>query len=282
MPGRSERSGRLLDRAARAAASGMTRRDLVRLGAGAAAAAVLPRAVWPSAAGAVSSTGQCPPVRRGTCPPGFEAVPWRPSARQAIPSGVRATYNGCGAEGGLQLPFIGGVDPVPDTPGLVDFFYGCKEHDCCYGVCGASKEACDDAFLADSIKACTETYDGDTLNPLTIGYRLNCIATAHFYRKGVSGSIGQEAFESAQRDACLACEPRRSRCPEGTEECGDACCETGLCVDGECARRCGGAPCKRSQDCCPPRIGASAGEMVCCPPGTRCSINIKGEGKCIA
>lgn len=267
----------LLDRAARRAAGGLTRRDLMRVGAGAAAAVALPRVAWPAAAPAISSRGLCPPVRRGVCPAGTEAVPWRRGAAQAIPSGVRATFNGCGAEGGF-----GGVDPITDMPGGVDFFYGCKEHDCCYGVCGADKTACDDAFLADSLRACTEAFNDPGFDPIAHGLRINCIANAHIYSKGVRGSIGDGALEAAQSEACLACEPRRARCTPDAEDCGDGiCCKKGLCVGGECGRACGPVACRRSQDCCPPRPGASDAELVCCPPGTRCSINLKGEGRCL-
>lgn len=303
MRGRSDRP-RLIDRAARGAAGGMTRRDLVRLAAGAAGVAAvssLPGAAWPTVARAQTTTGLCPAQRRGTCPTGLRAMPWTPGARVAVPSGVASTFNGCGAEGGLKIPFVGDMDPVPDTPSLADFFYGCKEHDCCYGRCGADKRACDDAFLADSLRACSEAHDDD--GPIGWAMQLNCNQVAAFYRFGVSGSIGQQAYEAAQAEACIACERcdrpcgeqccppdevcrdgacrEPLRCPSGTSECDGYCCKDGLCVDGRCARLCDGSPCPLDQDCCFRGGGDPNARGVCCARGTYCSYNIGGVGRCL-
>lgn len=296
MRGRSDRP-RLIDRAARGAAAGMSRRELMRLAAGAAGVAVagsLPNAGWPTVARAQAPvSGTCPPQRKGTCPSGWKEGPWRRDAEQLIPSGTRATYNGCGAEGS--------IDFVPDYPSLAGFWYGCREHDCCYATCGADKNSCDDAFLADSLRACREAHGGDGL--LAAAQLLTCNQAAAFYAWGVSGKIGDGAYEAAQRDACRSCDPCRRpcgeeccppekvcrdgacrdplQCPSGTSECDGYCCRDGLCIDGRCTRLCDGSPCPVGQDCCFRAGGDPHARGVCCAAGTTCYYTHGGVGKCI-
>ncbi len=248
MRGRSDSP--LLDRVARGAASGMTRRDLIRIGAGAAAAAALPAAAWPTAAPAAKRRGTCPRVPRGTCPPGTTARRWSSGASQSIPSGVRSTFNGCGPESGIKLPIFGRTDPVPDRPLLLaDFYDGCKAHDCCYGTCGSDQAKCDKAFLKESVKACLREHPGRSV--ISAGLLTSCLKVAQFYHLAVS-SGGRSAWEAAQETACLACERERL---------------------------CDGTPCPDDRECCF-RTRESPDRGVCCPAGTTCYGHSSGFASC--
>ncbi|MDO8185283.1 hypothetical protein Q5424_15575 [Conexibacter sp. JD483] len=273
MRGRSDSP--LIDRVARGAAAGMTRREILRVGAGAIAAAALPAAAWPTAAPAAKQRGTCSSVPRGTCPPGTTAKRWSRGATRTIPSGTPSTFNGCGPESGFELPVFGRSDPVPDEPLLLaSFFDGCKAHDCCYGTCGSDQEACDRAFLAKSVTACVKEHPGDGI--VSTGLLMSCLNVAQSYYVAVS-SGGRSAWEAAQETACLACEP--NRCRPGYEECGDDCCKSGFCLDGRCVSDCGGTPCPDGQDCC---FGTreSPGKPVCCPPSTTCRYDLSGYASC--
>ncbi len=212
----TSRRSRLIDRAARGAAAGMTRRDLVRLGAGAAVAAALPAAAWPTAAPAAKQRGTCATRPRGTCPPGTTPGKWRPGAAQAIDSGVASTFNGCGPESGIRLPLFGKTDPVPDRPLLLaNFFEGCKAHDCCYGVCGSDQAQCDRAFLEQGLKACARTHVGR--GEIEKGLLLACNKVAQLYHFAVS-SGGRAAWGGGAGDGLPVVREMRRRPDERPAE----------------------------------------------------------------
>lgn len=256
---------RLIDRAARGAAAGMTRRDLVRLGAGAAVAAALPAAAWPTAAPAAKQRGTCATRPRGTCPPGTTPGKWRAGAAQTIDSGVASTFNGCGPESGIRLPVFGKTDPVPDRPLLLaNFFEGCKAHDCCYGTCGSDQAQCDRAFLEQGLEACARTHVGR--GEIEKGLRLACNKVAQLYHFAVS-SGGRAAWEAAQETACLSCQ----RCdadlmndPQNCGSCGHRCAPGLACCGGDCKDTS-----VDDQNC------GACGNV--CPAGTRCI-----GGACVA
>ncbi|HEV7608942.1 MAG TPA: RHS repeat-associated core domain-containing protein [Steroidobacteraceae bacterium] len=85
---------------------------------------------------------------------------------------------------------------VPDSfRGVVSFTKACKNHDNCYGTCGASKKNCDDKFLQETLDACAKA--------LGAGTRLAgaCYVQAHRYHDMVD-RYGDTAFQNAQESAC--------------------------------------------------------------------------------
>ncbi|HST42498.1 MAG TPA: hypothetical protein VLK58_23465 [Conexibacter sp.] len=295
MRGRSDsQGGRLIDRAARGAAAGMSRRELVRLGLGAVAAAALPAAAWPTAAAAAKTRGICPPRQRGTCPPGLTPGRWSRGAAHAIESGLPSTFNGCGPESGIRLPIFGRTDPVPDRPLFIaDFFSSCQAHDCCYGGCGSDQVACDAAFLDDALKACAKAHPGS--DEISRGLRIACNKVAALYHFAVA-SGGRAAWEAAQATGCFSCE----RCdadlltdPRNCGTCGRVCPAGQACCLGECrdtrvdAQNCGacGSICASHQRCIGGQcIGCRRPEITCgtqcCNPKTHTCRNGVCEKKC--
>lgn len=295
MPGRSDPSSPLLDRAARGAADGLSRRDVLRIGVGAALAATLPKVAWPTVGEAAKTRGTCPTVPQGTCPNGLVPGAWRPDATVNVPSGIASTFNGCGPEAGVRIPVIGTkVDPVPDRPlGIISFFDACKAHDCCYGTCGSSQKDCDIAMFRDAVSACFKKY-GTGPSALADGRRVHCIELARVYYRAIA-SMGEEAWAAAQRSACHSCEPCDADLlndPQNCGTCGNACHPGFICCNGECrdpevdpnhcggcgnvcgpGHRCIGGRCIRNARCEPGY--EPCGEYDCCPPDRPCM-----DGEC--
>ena len=249
MTGRSERSGfdesDALDRLARAAAGGLSRRQLAKLGGGLALSALVPRLAGPARAArtgfahaAAKLTGTCPPQNAGTC--GGAREQWTPGCKDPVANGSASEFNGCGPQAGLDLPILGHGDWVPDRPlDLANFFDACKGHDCCYGSCGSDKSACDTEFLKSMVKACVERPGRGQLvlgGPL-LGIGLsNCLAVAAAYQAAVHDTqTGQDAYNSAQQEVCDCCD-----CPEGQTNCPDGCSDLFQDVNncGACGHRC--------------------------------------------
>lgn len=221
--------GVTFDSLARAAASGLSRRQALRLVAGAFIASVLPWSMFRAAhaqAGVIGSRGYCPqPTTPVNCNPGEQRTAWTPSCNNAdnypIPSGRPSTFNGCGPASGIDLGWFGKREP-PDRPlWLADFAEACNHHDCCYGTCGKSKADCDSTFLEELLDACA-------INPagLVSGIgAMYCAQIAGIYFAAVAGG-GADAYQVAQQDACDCCV---NTCQDVT--CGDfQRCEDGQCV----------------------------------------------------
>jgi hypothetical protein len=159
---------------------------------------------------------------------------------QRVPRpGFTPTSNGCGAEDGLK---------VPDRVWGANFKPSCDAHDICYSTCNSSKETCDTDFLLGNVQACVDAgYTGLAL--------AGCKAIAGDYYLAVD-LLGDDPYESAQKEACYCCNP-------GSTACGDppaACCHADeTCCDGTC--------CPDGQECC---------DGTCCPEGLECC----GDGTC--
>lgn len=198
-----------LDVLSRVAATGVSRRQLVKLGGALALSALLPEWATPAPAAELARTakrtGTCPPQRKGPC--GAVRGRWTPECKHAIPNGKRAQFNGCGPQNGLDLPVLGHGDWVPDKPlGVVDFFDACEGHDCCYGRCGSDKSACDRAFLEGMQKAClrSETVADALFDGLRLTLCMNLAST--YYAAVHLTETGQSAYDAGQAEVCDCCQ----------------------------------------------------------------------------
>lgn len=200
------------DRLARAA-QGLSRRQLLKLSGGLALTGLLParaRAVLldaPLARAAAKTTGTCPTPARDVCQGGVAT--WTPSCQHSFSLGLPSQYNGCGPQGGIDLPVFGRGDYVPDNPfELASFFDACKGHDCCYGSCGHAKADCDTRFLADMVAACEARWPTSTVAQSVIDGQFNayCLTVAQIYYEAVSGTqTGQDAYDAGQTEVCGCC-----------------------------------------------------------------------------
>jgi RHS repeat-associated protein len=86
------------------------------------------------------------------------------------------------------------TDPfVPDNPLGFAFLGACRQHDKCYDTCWASKVLCDQEFLSNLRKACTQRW------PVVA----QCVVLAYEYYYAVVKN-GQTAYDNAQRK-CNQC-----------------------------------------------------------------------------
>lgn len=202
----------VLDQLARAAASGISRRQLAKLGGALALSVLLPR--WPAPAQAAQSviahaktTGPCPPQNAGTCP--GARLSWTPDCKHPVATGRASEFNGCGPQSGLDLPILGHGDWIPDRPlYLANFFDACKGHDCCYGQCGSDKTDCDTEFFKAMIKACGGGAGlGRPVLDVFAGVGLvACLEVANAYHAAVHYTqTGQDAYNSGQQEVCECC-----------------------------------------------------------------------------
>jgi hypothetical protein len=200
-----------LDLLSRAAASGMSRRQVAKLGGALALTALLPEWAVPARANdvahaAAKTTGHCPSQRRGPC--GAVRGPWTPSCQSTVPNGKASAFNGCGPQNGLDLPVLGHGDWVPDRPlGVASFFDPCKGHDCCYGRCGSKKADCDEQFRQAMNDTCLSSASLADL-ALLPGLRMSlCLSVAEVYHQAVSSTAtGQSAFDAGQAETCDCCQ----------------------------------------------------------------------------
>lgn len=207
-----DRFGRMPDRLellARAAATQrLSRRQLAKLGAGAALGALLPE--WPIFAPVhayAKTTGSCPPQPKKPCAAGEVRADWVPGCKKPVAKGRASEFNGCGPQAGLDLPVLGHGDWVPDRPlGLANFFDACKAHDCCYGQCGAQKSDCDSAFGKATMEACVSG-QGLAVTELFSGLNLTtCLGVAQAYHAAVADTqTGQDAYDAGQAEVCDCC-----------------------------------------------------------------------------
>jgi hypothetical protein len=96
--------------------------------------------------------------------------------------------NGCGAQGGIDVPdsFIYGD---------VDFKPACNSHDDCYGTAGSGKASCDLQLEAEMESQCLQRYP-DTLQAVQ---RNLCYTQANEYYVVLASGIGSDgAYASAQ------------------------------------------------------------------------------------
>ncbi len=109
--------------------------------------------------------------------------------------------NGCGPFSDL-LGVISGWW-IPDSPpGLpeVSFTSPCDFHDCCYGWCSAQRPWCDHMFYIKMIQQCEAIYSG-----WFFAEKLGqCYGWAQIYKNAVV-QHGQDAFDAAQKEACIDC-----------------------------------------------------------------------------
>jgi secretory phospholipase A2 len=103
-------------------------------------------------------------------------------------NGKNPTSNGCGS--GWNGPL------VPDGGLFWDFGPACDAHDKCYGTCGKSKDACDEAFQMDMRKICADVFMWNFPGPF-----ISCAAQAETYYQAVKG-LGEGPFQDAQDEYC--------------------------------------------------------------------------------
>lgn len=127
--------------------------------------------------------------------------PWWDDARSIgcdLRSPPPLTVNGCGAEGGADVPdfLIGAVQLGPV------FREACNTHDQCYGTLGADKAQCDANLQNDMIAAARESIP----EPHFSFYRLNVEAQAWAYSnalrwESIEPFTSNPAFDEGQRQA---------------------------------------------------------------------------------
>jgi len=233
-----------------------SRRAMLRMSAAAIAAAALPAWVWRPAlasAGVVGKLGDCVALPGVTqCDPDQFEVPYSPNLppdAQVAPNGKASTFNGCGPASGIDIGPFHGLEPWDSPLGLAHFVDSCNAHDCCYGICQQAKSECDTNFLEGLQSACVES-PTSLLTGIGLAY---CTTIAGIYFAAVAGK-GQEAYDVAQKEACIACRPKcqctgttacceqpsNYQCfdlmtdPNNCGDCGINCSPTQSCVQGSC------------------------------------------------
>jgi hypothetical protein len=183
------------------------RRALLLLLTAASLQAVVARAQSEDCTYPVADLASCPPCPSST-----------PLCRKPI-DGHPPTINGCGPEKFTALIEAG---VIPQGYGDADFrnggcpatqSCGCNQHDQCYGTCNANKAACDSAFRKDLYRSCQAAYPVDPRGRdgcpdglcFSNNQRLgNCMSRADKYY-GLVASLGQAAYDTAQKVACQCC-----------------------------------------------------------------------------
>jgi hypothetical protein len=195
----------------------ITRRNMLKVIAGAAAGGV---AAWlGETPKLVRATEACTFLRSdGSCQPG--------TTKKPKPGNVPSS-NGCGPEGGSIK--------IPQGYGNADYTPACNNHDICYEDCQKPKSACDDDFYTGMKQACAAAYAG-VLNSLK---RAGCYERAYVYYKAVS-NFGDDAWIAGQNKACKCCWDQKiycacnKTCYDDVTVCLNACpvglgCFTGIC-----------------------------------------------------
>lgn len=158
--------------------------------------------------------------------------------------------NGCGAEDGGKFP---------DKIWGANFSYACTLHDYCYDTCNTSQTTCDSNFCDDLNGACAV--------PGIAHYLLtNCTAIAGVYCGAVT-FFGEDAYNAAQANACICCEPGETACGEPEK---DRCCAADeTCCDGQC--------CPPGQQCCDGvcKDSCDAGQLVYCACNDQCYEDVQ-------
>jgi hypothetical protein len=166
---------------------------------------------------------------------------------------------------------------------------GIGGHDCCYAACGANKQDCDDDFRICMQARCSDAYGTETIKNAL------CYAAADGYYAAVRSPIGDDAYDTTQKNNCDCCpstpcitadfDPHNcgscgNRCPAGKACCGGSCTDTssdpgncGSCGNGcPAGNACCGGSCTTTSSCqqmpCP--SGTQAGKICCAPDGHPC------------
>jgi hypothetical protein len=132
--------------------------------------------------------------------------------------GYLPSENGCGPKKfkGVPVPTFATVNTASYYRGLkmtASFLMPCNFHDVCYGSCdntaGTEKAACDDQLQTDMQNACDSAYAslGPSLQNSIDGKidKSLCDRMVKGYTSLVRGSNGDDAWTSAQGEACDCC-----------------------------------------------------------------------------
>lgn len=165
-------------------------------------------------------------------------------------------FNGCGPENGVFKYF------VPNRIGPwrnIDFTGACNGHDICYSTCNSEKSSCDTHFFIDMSKACAEAYPKDTWFDRYMVY--NCLILARLYYTAVSRtSVGREAYDDAQKQACDCC-PACEDCDGPNDQCCDQRCTDVSADDANCGAC--GSQCRSDQVCLDSECRCPSGQTEC-------------------
>jgi hypothetical protein len=112
-------------------------------------------------------------------------------------SGYTPSVNGCGPEGSSL--------PLPQGSAKASFLEPCNEHDRCYGTCNSDKSTCDSNFLTATRESCFAAYPRS--DPDAWDARAVCLSRSRAYANAVK-SLGQSAYDEAQKLACECCPPQ--------------------------------------------------------------------------
>jgi hypothetical protein len=141
--------------------------------------------------------------------------------RKANPPQEISNLNECPERGPRPnyTPGANGCTGVPENPTRSTsrcnngpaFTPGCNTHDRCYGTCGSSQAACDNAFETDLTAICNadaECGPGVRCNRLrSTPCRTLCLEWAVDYANGVR-RFGKRFWEAGQKEACVCCPSR--------------------------------------------------------------------------
>ena len=168
------------------------------------------------------------------------------------------TTNGCGPEGGVN---------VPGRIWGADFASACNGHDVCYGTCNRKKKYCDDEFHLDLRAACAA--QGWATYLLT-----NCTEIAGVYYSAVALG-GGDAYAKAQNDACECCTEGDACGPNSAGY--ECCCQKGrpFCCDQKCCEQ---EPKKYGAYCCPAKTTSCGPVEKCCVEGFECRTDCASGG----
>lgn len=109
----------------------------------------------------------------------------------------------CGPDGNAVIAAL-----APQGYNSASFKSACGGHDICYETCNSVKGQCDASFNAAMESSCRKAWPYPASGEDDEHYRRGvCLARAHLYARLVAGSsVGQKAYDAAQKKACECCE----------------------------------------------------------------------------
>lgn len=114
-------------------------------------------------------------------------------------SGIPAERNGCGP---AWLP---SWFPAPQGLGDAHWSPRCDIHDDCYGECGSTRASCDSNLYMAMLQECARAYPPRQVGPNEdYNHYTVCASRARLYNSLVV-SLGQGAWETAQKIGCQCC-----------------------------------------------------------------------------